>query len=193
MLYRCRVCGYEFDEKREQKEINEIDVCPNCGAGRIAFQESGGVPWHKGQSDTPDKVIGIYHNQYYRGACKLCYRHFIQGMVEAYNKCYETARKIYGDNIEFKHFTDFGQYSSDSLDRPHFHLLVESIEKGELDVVMCFRLNNITTNEKLLVDFYKYVRGKGLDFITESHGLDAMKYIDLFIQKQEEKKNQNKG
>ena len=63
----------------------------------------------------------------------------------------------------------------------------QAIEKGELDVVMCFRLNNITTDEKLLVDFYKYVRGKGLDFITESHGLDAMKYIDLFIKKQEEK------
>ena len=40
--------------------------------------------------------IGIYHYQYYRGACKLCYRHFIQEMVESYEKCHEVAEEIYG-------------------------------------------------------------------------------------------------
>ena len=53
--------------------------------------------------------IGIYHYQYYRGACKLCYRHFIQEMVESYEKCHEVAEEIYGkENCEFLHYTDFG-------------------------------------------------------------------------------------
>ena len=57
------------------------------------------------------KRIGIYHYQYYRGACKLCYRHFIQEMVESYEKCHEVAEEIYGkENCEFLHYTDFGQY-----------------------------------------------------------------------------------
>ena len=56
------------------------------------------------------KRIGIYHYQYYRGACKLCYRHFIQEMVESYEKCHEVAEEIYGkENCEFLHYTDFGQ------------------------------------------------------------------------------------
>ena len=40
------------------------------------------------------KRIGIYHYQYYRGACKLCYRHFIQEMVESYEKCHEVAEEL---------------------------------------------------------------------------------------------------
>ena len=44
------------------------------------------------------KRIGIYHYQYYRGACKLCYRHFIQEMVESYEKCHEVAKEIYGED-----------------------------------------------------------------------------------------------
>ena len=107
------------------------------------------------------KRIGIYHYQYYRGACKLCYRHFIQEMVESYEKCHEVAEEIYGkENCEFLHYTDFGQYDSENTDRPSFRRIMEAIEKKELDVVMCYGLNNITINEELLIKFYKYVRSQ---------------------------------
>lgn len=129
------------------------------------------------------KRIGIYHYQYYRGACKLCYRHFIQEMVESYEKCYVTAKKIYGDDCEFFHYTDFGQYQSENVNRPSFGRLKKAIENNELDVIMCYGLNNITINEDILIDFYKDIRSRGLDFITASHGLDAMKYMDIYIQK----------
>ncbi len=129
------------------------------------------------------KRIAIYHYQYYRGACKICYRHFINEMLQSYEECHKVAASIYGDDCEFQHYTDFGQYDSDDTDRPSFHRLVEAIEKGEVDVVMCNVLNNITTNEKQLIAFYKMVRGRGLDFITAKHGLDAMKYIDIFIER----------
>ena len=76
--------------------------------------------------------IGIYHYQYYRGACKLCYRHFIQEMVESYEKCHEVAEEIYGkENCEFLHYTDFGQYDSENTDRPSFRRIMEAIEKKE--------------------------------------------------------------
>lgn len=129
------------------------------------------------------KRIGIYHYQYYRGACKLCYRHFIQEMVESYEKCKTTARKIYGSDCEFFHYTDFGQYESNSTDRPSFHRLVDAIEHGELDVLMCYCLNTITTNEAELIALYKKVRSFGMDFLTQEKGLDAMKYMDIYIQK----------
>ena len=29
-VYRCRVCGYIFDEEKEGKSIRDIDVCPRC-------------------------------------------------------------------------------------------------------------------------------------------------------------------
>ena len=129
------------------------------------------------------KRIGIYHYQYYRGACKIRYRQFINEMLISYEECHEVAMEIYGGDVEFLHYTDFGQYDSDSTDRPSFHRLEAAIDAGELDVVMCNILNNITTNEKELIAFYKKVRAKGMDFITAKHGLDAMKYIDLFIER----------
>ncbi len=61
--------------------------------------------------------------------------------------------------------------------------IMEAIEKKELDVVMCYGLNNITINEELLIKFYKYVRSQGMEFLTADHGRDAMKYIDIYIEK----------
>ena len=29
-VYRCRACGYIFDEEKEGKSIRDIDVCPRC-------------------------------------------------------------------------------------------------------------------------------------------------------------------
>ena len=108
----------------------------------------------------------------------------IQEMVESYEKCHEVAEEIYGkENCEFLHYTDFGQYDSENTDRPSFRRIMEAIEKKELDVVMCYGLNNITINEELLIKFYKYVRSQGMEFLTADHGRDAMKYIDIYIEK----------
>lgn len=48
---------------------------------------------------------------------------------------------------------------------------------------MCYGLNNITINEELLIKFYKYVRSQGMEFLTADRGRDAMKYIDIYIEK----------
>ncbi len=129
------------------------------------------------------KKIGIYHYQYYRGACKLCYRHFIQEMVESYEGCHEVAKNIYGNDLEFLHYTDFGPYESEDINRPSFHRIEAAIENNEFDAVMCYTLNNITTNETSLIKFYKKVRAKGMDFLTCEKGLEAMRIIDFYIEK----------
>ena len=128
------------------------------------------------------KRIAIYHYQYYRGACKLCYRHFIQEMVECYEECHEVAKKIYGEDCEFLHYTDFGQYDSEDTNRPSFRRMKEAMEKNEFDALMCNTLNNITTNEQQLIELYKEVRALGMDFLTAGKGRDAMKYMDRYIE-----------
>lgn len=29
-VYRCRACGYIFDEEKEGRSIRDIDLCPRC-------------------------------------------------------------------------------------------------------------------------------------------------------------------
>lgn len=37
--YRCRVCGYIFDEAEEGKPFSELKECPLCHVGREAFMQ----------------------------------------------------------------------------------------------------------------------------------------------------------
>ncbi len=38
-VYRCRVCGYIFDESLEGKPFSSLDKCPICKQGPGAFQQ----------------------------------------------------------------------------------------------------------------------------------------------------------
>ena len=37
-VYRCRACGYIFDEEKEGRSIRDIDVCPKCRQSDEMFQ-----------------------------------------------------------------------------------------------------------------------------------------------------------
>ena len=37
-LYRCRACGYLFDEEKEGRSIRDIDQCPRCGQPDDRFE-----------------------------------------------------------------------------------------------------------------------------------------------------------
>ena len=37
-VYRCRVCGYIFDEAAEKRSIATLEKCPLCNVGMTAFQ-----------------------------------------------------------------------------------------------------------------------------------------------------------
>lgn len=38
-VYRCSVCGYIFDEEKEGKSFDTIDVCPVCGQPKDVFEK----------------------------------------------------------------------------------------------------------------------------------------------------------
>ena len=38
-VYRCRVCGYIFDESLEGKPFSTLEKCPICKQGPGAFQQ----------------------------------------------------------------------------------------------------------------------------------------------------------
>jgi len=38
-VYKCRACGYVFDEEKEGRSIRDIDVCPGCGMPDDMFVE----------------------------------------------------------------------------------------------------------------------------------------------------------
>ena len=66
---------------------------------------------------------------------------------------------------------------------------MEAIEKKELDVVMCYGLNNITINEELLIKFYKYVRSQGMcKELEEIYNEGEQSGVQKGIQKGELKK-----
>jgi len=38
-VYRCRLCGYVYDESKEGKPFSSIDHCPKCGAVQLTFEQ----------------------------------------------------------------------------------------------------------------------------------------------------------
>ncbi len=38
-IYRCRLCGYVYDETKEGKPFTTIDHCPVCGAMLLTFEQ----------------------------------------------------------------------------------------------------------------------------------------------------------
>ena len=40
MKYKCKICGYIYDEEKESKKFDELDKdwkCPICGVGKEEF------------------------------------------------------------------------------------------------------------------------------------------------------------
>ena len=37
-IYRCRACGYIFDEEKEVRSIRDIDQCPRCSQPDDRFE-----------------------------------------------------------------------------------------------------------------------------------------------------------
>lgn len=38
-IYKCSICGYIFDEEKEQKKISELENCPICGQSVDVFEQ----------------------------------------------------------------------------------------------------------------------------------------------------------
>lgn len=40
-IYKCSVCGYEFDEEKEGKKFSELKECPVCKQSMSKFERIG--------------------------------------------------------------------------------------------------------------------------------------------------------
>ena len=38
--YRCKICGYVFDEEKEGKKFEELESCIDCGVPTSLFEET---------------------------------------------------------------------------------------------------------------------------------------------------------
>lgn len=72
--------------------------------------------------------------------------------------CKKYITNIYGDNIEFQIYEDEG-YTGSNLFRPQFSKLIEDIKNGEIDILVCYRLDRISRN---VADF-----SSTLDLLTQ--------------------------
>ena len=43
-VYKCSICGYEYDEAKEGKPFSELDACPVCKQPVSKFEKTGGDP-----------------------------------------------------------------------------------------------------------------------------------------------------
>lgn len=126
--------------------------------------------------------IGIYNHQHMVGSCPICRQTYVQGMIADAQKCQGKAISIYGQDCEFFNYTDLGDYPPEDIERPGIRHLIEDIESGKLDVVVCYTLNKISTEIDLIMKVYQIIRDNNVELITFADGKHAMEVMDRALE-----------
>ena len=126
--------------------------------------------------------IGIYNHQHMVGSCPICRQTYVQGMIADAQKCQAKALSIYGQDCEFFNYTDLGDYPPDDTDRPGLGRLMEDVAAGNLDVVVCYTLNKISTDIDQLMMVYQTIRENNIEVITVADGKRAMAVMDRALE-----------
>ena len=126
--------------------------------------------------------IGIYNHQHMVGSCPICRQTYVQGMIADAQKCQGKAISIYGQDCEFFNYTDLGDYPPEDIERPGIRHLIEDIENGKLDVVVCYTLNKISTEIDLIMKVYQIIRENNVELITFADGKHAMEVMDRSLE-----------
>ncbi len=126
--------------------------------------------------------IGIYNHQHMVGSCPICRQTYVQGMIADAQKCQGKAISIYGQDCEFFNYTDLGDYPPEDIERPGIRHLIEDIENGKLDVVVCYTLNKISTEIDLIMKVYQIIRENNVELITFADGKHAMEVMDRALE-----------
>lgn len=175
MVFRCRVCGYIFDES-EGKSFSELTECPTCKMGPDAFEciDDG----HIGKGDSGEKVTRIAVYVQKAGAGK------VHNVVRAISEqCKEKAIQIYGKNSEVYFYTDIGHYDMTSLDRPFLMKLMKDITDGKIDVVMLPKLAMIGSEIEVVLAFYKFLKDRKVEIATLNDGKKVAPLLDKAMEK----------
>ena len=126
--------------------------------------------------------IGIYNHQHMVGSCPICRQTYVQGMIADAQKCQGKAISIYGQDCEFFNYTDLGDYPPEDIERPGIRHLIEDVENGKLDVVVCYTLSKISTDIDLIMHVYQIIRDHNVEPITFADGKHAMDVMDKALE-----------
>lgn len=175
MVYRCRVCGYIFDES-EGKSFSELAECPTCKMGKDAFEciDDGSA----GKGSSADQVIRVAVYVQKAGAGKI--HNAVRAISE---QCKEKAIQIYGKNCEVYFYTDIGAYDMTSLDRPFLLKLMKDITDGKIDVVMLPKLAMIGSEIEVVLAFYKFLKERNIGIATLADGKNVAPLLDKAMEK----------
>ena len=126
--------------------------------------------------------IGIYNHQHMVGSCPICRQTYVQGMIADAQKCQGKAISIYGQDCEFFNYTDLGDYPPEDIERPGIRHLIEDVESGKLDVMVCYTLSKISTDIDLIMHVYQIIRDHNVELITFADGKHAMDVMDKALE-----------
>ena len=174
MIYRCRVCGYIFDEKVDGS-FSSLSECPKCKMGPDAFQciDDGN---HGMNEDNTILRVGVYIHKkksvkvgdLVRSLCEQCHK-----------KCNQEMKKP----CEFYHYSDLGDYDMTTLDRPFLLKLMKEINEGMIDIVIVPSLSMIASEIITVLAFYRFLKERNILLLTINEGIKAMEVLDKALEK----------
>ncbi len=130
--------------------------------------------------------VAIYNHQYLRGACPGCYKYYLEGLKKDAQRCVAKAVELFGENCEIINYTDLGPYPNDSIDRPGYRRMIESVKNHEFDVLVIFKLGTISTDISHIMETYKILKENNVRIITALDGEKAQDFLEEALKKYKE-------
>ena len=176
MVYRCKVCGYIFDEK-DGKPFASLSECPKCKMGPDAFEciDDGS----NGNGDTATGVlrVGVYIHK--KKSVKA--GNIVMALCQ---QCHEVCKKELKQLCEYYHYSDLGAYDMTTLDRPFLLKLMKEIREKKIDVVIVPTLSMIGSEVVTVLAFYQFLKENQVSFLTINEGKKVMDILDKALSKQ---------
>ena len=172
MVYRCRVCGYIFDEK-EGRSFSEITECPKCKMGPEAFECID----DSSADDTEEEILRVA--VYIHKVKSVKAGELVRGLCE---QCHRRCSKDLEYPCQYFHYSDLGHYDMTTLERPFLGKLMKDIEHGDIDVVVVPLLSMISSEIEKVLEFYKFLKERKVLLMTERDGLKAQAVLEKALQ-----------
>lgn len=167
MVYRCRVCGYIFDEK-DGKSFSELTECPTCKMGPDAFECIS-------ENDTSSEEEVLRVGVYIHKVKSVKAGDMVRALCE---QCHQRCARDLDHPCEFYHYSDLGHYDMTTLERPFLGKLMKDIDKGDIDIVIVPVLSMISSELEKVLEFYQFLKERKVLLMSERDGLKVQVVLD---------------
>ncbi|MDO4977359.1 MAG: recombinase family protein [Eubacteriales bacterium] len=175
MVYRCKVCGYIFDEK-DGAPFSSLTECPKCKMGPDAFEciDDGSSGSGDGAEDILRVGVYIHKNKsvkvgnIVRDLCEQCHR-----------KCNQEMKQP----CEYYHYSDLGMYDMTTLDRPFLLKLMKEVDEGMIQAVIVPTLSMVGSEIVTVLAFYQFLKERNVPLLTINEGLKVMEILEKALSK----------